>query len=78
MTDPTEPPECQCPQCGRLHRALGFGAPPAFAQLMKFYGVSTVAELVAAQDRHIAKMQERLHFGVELPPQTNGRTTDVH
>lgn len=60
MPEVTETVECRCPQCGRLHKSLGFGAPPAFAQLMKFYAVSTIAELIAAQEHHIAKLQSRL------------------
>lgn len=52
--------ECQCPQCGRLHHSLGFGVPPAFAELMKFYAVATIAELVAAQDQHIARLQAKV------------------
>lgn len=29
LTSPAEIEECQCPKCGRLHRSLGFGKPPA-------------------------------------------------
>lgn len=53
-------PECQCPQCGRLHHSLGFGSPPAVAHLMRFYGVETIADLIAAQDRHITSLQAKL------------------
>lgn len=26
---PSEQADCECPNCGRLHRTLGFGKPPA-------------------------------------------------
>ena len=52
--------ECQCPQCGRLHKSLGFGAPPQFARLMQFYGVESVDRLIAEMEGHIASLQEKL------------------
>lgn len=63
---------CQCPDCGRIHRLLGFGKPPEsiaspHADLMKFYGVSTVAALIEAQDKHIASLQAKVRRTPPLP-----------
>lgn len=56
---------CQCPNCGRSHKPFGFGTPPEgiahpHAKLMQFYGVSTVSDLIEAQDKSIARLQEDL------------------
>ncbi len=42
---------------------------PADAQLCKFYGVSTDAELIAAQARHIEKLQAKLPPTPSFAPQ---------
>jgi len=64
--------DCQCPKCGRLHRDLGFGKPPEsisnpHADLMRFYGVSTVDALIEAQDKSIGRLQESLRQVAPVP-----------
>lgn len=61
MTDaPAQAVECQCPQCGRLHRDSGFGAPPQYQRLMAFYQVETIEALIGAMEGHIKKLQAKL------------------
>jgi hypothetical protein len=51
------------------HIAAAPQAAPADMQLLKFYGVATAAELIAAQAKHIEKLQSKLPQNPSFAPQ---------
>jgi hypothetical protein len=56
-------------QIEALSGMQALSAEPADAQLLQFYGVSTTAELIAAQARHIEKLQAKIPPTPSFVPQ---------
>lgn len=56
-------------QIEALSGVQALSAGPVDAQLLQFYGVSTDAELISAQARHIEKLQAKLSPTPSFAPQ---------
>ena len=54
---------------GQVPEAQALSAAPVDAQLLQVYGVSTDAELISAQARHIEKLQAKLSPTPSFAPQ---------